>query len=231
MAEQAGFEGALGVSLDRPLASVGARGVAHMLDQGLLFAVSIVAIFLAWGLGAFAGDGAWLLALFSLAQFLLQWFWFAGWELFWGGRTPGKAWMGLRVVRTDGTPVGALGALIRNFLRMVDFLPGAYGIGAVLVLLDARARRLGDLAGGTLVIVDREVASTRRRMPEGLAAADVALVQQWFRRQGTLAPERRTALAIQLQQSLAERYPHLEWGSGEAVVQLEEAFPKETVGG
>ncbi len=37
---------------------------------------------------------------------------------------------------------------VRNLIRIVDFLPAFYGIGVIVMFVDRRARRLGDLAGG-----------------------------------------------------------------------------------
>jgi hypothetical protein len=42
--------------------------------------------------------------------------------------------------------------LMRNLLRAVDSLPGAYLIGGVACLCTRHAQRLGDLAAGTVVI-------------------------------------------------------------------------------
>jgi hypothetical protein len=52
--------------------------------------------------------------------------------------------------------VGLIEVLIRNLVRLVDFLPFYYGIGLVTMFLNHRARRLGDLAAGTLVVRDRK---------------------------------------------------------------------------
>src|SRR5919204_560075 len=72
-----------------------------------------------------------------------------------GGRTPGKMLNGLRVVRVEGHPVGFLTSAIRNVLRPIDFLPGAYLLGAVLILATRKNQRVGDIAAGTLVVRER----------------------------------------------------------------------------
>ena len=41
------------------------------------------------------------------------------------GRTPGKRWTGLRVVRTGGQPVTFVPSCVRNVMRLVDILPPA----------------------------------------------------------------------------------------------------------
>ena len=96
-------------------------------------------------------------------------------ELVMRGQTPGKRSMKIRVVRDDGTPVGANEVLIRNLLRMVDFLPAGYALGAMVMFPSPLAKRLGDIAAGTIVVKEgqrdyraqrrQEVRSCGRRRP------------------------------------------------------------------
>ena len=60
----------------------------------------------------------------------------------------------VRVVNRDGTPVGWYGAVTRNLIRVVDFLPAAYVTGIVSMVISGRFQRLGDLAGDTVVVYD-----------------------------------------------------------------------------
>ena len=71
--------------------------------------------------------------------------------LFWtlAGRTPGMAFMGVRLVRVDGGRVG-LGAALRRLL--VFFL--TVGLGSLLMLFTKRRQGLPDLAAGTVVVYD-----------------------------------------------------------------------------
>jgi uncharacterized RDD family membrane protein YckC len=71
--------------------------------------------------------------------------------LFWtlAGRTPGMAFMGLRLVRADGGTVG-LGVALRRLL--VFFL--TVGMGSLLMLFTKRRQGLPDLAAGTVVVYD-----------------------------------------------------------------------------
>jgi len=62
------------------------------------------------------------------------------------GTTIGKLALGLHVYAVRGGPVGLGRAFLRSLLRPID----ALAIGALLALLPAH-RRLGDLAGGTVV--------------------------------------------------------------------------------
>jgi hypothetical protein len=73
-------------------------------------------------------------------------------EWLWNGQTIGKRRAGLRVIGPDGEPARFTAVLIRNLLRPVDFLPGWYALGVVMIFLTPRSQRLGDLAAGTYVV-------------------------------------------------------------------------------
>jgi uncharacterized RDD family membrane protein YckC len=102
--------------------------------------------------------------LFFVALFLVEWFYPVIFEVKRGGATPGKKQMGLVVLHRDGTPVGWTASVVRNLLRVADFLPTAYGFGVASMLVDRDFRRLGDLAAGT-VVVHREPVSPGTRVP------------------------------------------------------------------
>jgi uncharacterized RDD family membrane protein YckC len=68
------------------------------------------------------------------------------------GRTVGKALFGLVVVRTDGSPVGYRGALVRTLLRPVDQFPALYLLGFGSMLAGDRRQRVGDRLANTVVV-------------------------------------------------------------------------------
>jgi uncharacterized RDD family membrane protein YckC len=68
------------------------------------------------------------------------------------GATPGKYWANLRVVSVNGTDLSLGAVLMRNIMRLVDFLPVLYLLGGVSVLFTANSQRLGDRAAGTTVV-------------------------------------------------------------------------------
>lgn len=103
------------------------------------------------------------MGLILLFAFLIEWFYPVLFEL-WRGATPGKRAVGLLVVHDDGTPVGPAASMIRNLLRVIDFLPLFYGVGLASCVIDRRFRRLGDLAAGTLVIY-REQPKAEHQIP------------------------------------------------------------------
>ncbi len=146
------------VELRYEVAGLGSRIAAALLDYVLL-SVGYFALFFA---GAMAQDAitrflsgqagrvaAGTVGAIALAiMFLGWWGYFVLFELFWNGQTPGKRVAGLRVVRQGGLPLGALGALVRNLLRVID----TSGIGLFVMLVDRSSRRLGDFAAGSLVV-------------------------------------------------------------------------------
>ena len=143
-----------GIELALSVAGPVPRGLAFGLDTAIrLTAEGAAAIALAVTLGEEAAAGPILLMLFAV-----EWFYPVLFEVFWNGRTPGKASLGLRVVHADGTPVRWHASLVRNLLLAADFLPMAYGFGITSMLCDGRSRRLGDLAAGTLVVHEQPIA-------------------------------------------------------------------------
>jgi uncharacterized RDD family membrane protein YckC len=65
--------------------------------------------------------------------------------------TIGKHFLGLRIVGNGGDPVSIREALIRNLVRVVDWLPLLYLFGALAVIISSKKQRLGDIAAGTVV--------------------------------------------------------------------------------
>ena len=97
--------------------------------------------------------------LFPYAFFALDWFYGGFFETYWNGQTPGKWALGLRVVSHDGQPINARQAVMRNVLRAVDSLPmlfflPAYQLGFLVASSNKQFQRLGDLASGTIVVVE-----------------------------------------------------------------------------
>ena len=169
------------------------------------------------------------IGIILVAVFAVEWVYFAAWEGI-AGRTPGKMAAGLRVVTTEGRPIGFREAALRNLLRAVDRMPslpfplmlvGAYVPALASIALSRRFRRLGDLVAGTMVIVpERTGATAALRLwpppqPFELAAMpdDVTLdadertaIELFLRRRGTLGPAREHELAMMIAGPMAKRF-------------------------
>jgi uncharacterized RDD family membrane protein YckC len=142
------------VHLEFVLAGIGSRFMAVLLDtliQVALYLVLFIVVAVVMA-NPFASTRTWIAALGILVFFTIYWGYFTLFEVFWKGQTPGKRWAGIRVIKDSGRPINAFEAMTRNLVRIVDWFPAMYGVGLVTMLLNARNRRLGDFAAGTLVV-------------------------------------------------------------------------------
>lgn len=149
-----------GIELTLRLAGPVPRALAWSVDLALRVAIVLVVMTLASQLGR-AGWGVVLLAAFFVEWLLPAWF-----EAQMRGQTPGKRLFGIAVLNDDGTPLRWPGALTRNLLRAVDFLPFLYAFGLVAMLVNRDFKRLGDLAAGTVVVYQSAAADPSRKIPE-----------------------------------------------------------------
>jgi hypothetical protein len=140
--------------------------------------------------------------LAMLLMFALLWAYSVVCEVWLDGQTLGKRALGLRVVNADGTPVTWLPSVVRNLLRVVDALPGVYGVGLASTLIDPHARRLGDIVAGTMVIHAQEPPAGQQvpalpalPLPQVLAADEQAALVEYAERAGQLTVQRQEELA------------------------------------
>lgn len=143
------------VSFDYQVAGLATRGIANLLDLLILFGVLVGVYFAAFAIGQLGADTvAYLFALIGSFVIVFGYFWAS--EAFWRGQTVGKKVFRLRAVGDRGEPMTFIQAGIRNVIRIVDFLPYAYGVGLVVLFVNGRGKRLGDLAAGTIVVKDSD---------------------------------------------------------------------------
>ena len=149
------------VAIEMPLAGIGSRFIALLIDTLIWGAGLILLALLLWAfqpaVRAFSSlSYQWTIAVFTLAIFLLNWGYFTLFEAFSGGRTPGKRVARIRVIQKSGRAIGIFESMARNFIRYVDQIPFFYAVGVIAVFATRQHQRLGDLAAGTLVVLDRE---------------------------------------------------------------------------
>jgi uncharacterized RDD family membrane protein YckC len=135
------------------LAGIGSRFIAAFLDNLLIAVMQILLLYLAFTLDIRSTPV--LVAFISLIAFGIVSGYYIFFEGTQNGKSPGKARMRLRVVKQDGTPIGMEEAILRNFLRLIDFLPAYYMLGVLVMFFDPYSRRLGDFVAGTVVIIDQ----------------------------------------------------------------------------
>ena len=154
------------IALELQVAGIGSRFLAIAIDtllQVWLYVAVVVALSLVQSPAivreSFLGLAGPALAI--LFGFSIYWGYFALFETFWSGRTPGKRLAGIRVIKETGRPINAFEAIGRNVLRAIDFLPAMYAVGIVCMMLNKHSRRLGDYVAGTIVVHDTQTEAVR----------------------------------------------------------------------
>ncbi|REK06807.1 MAG: RDD family protein [Planctomycetota bacterium] len=203
---------------------------AYLIDCGIILGFLILAFIVLTMTTSFGGVGGLGIGLWLLLVFIVSWFYFGVFETLWNGQTPGKRMLGLRVLSENGQPINAMQAILRNVLRAVDGLPfwGAGGLGIPFYMCGlaamaagSRYQRLGDLACGTIVVVERrsrlrgvariehpDVVRMALQLPvsftvsRGLAHA----LSVYVARRERIAPARRYEIARSLAEPLAARF-------------------------
>jgi uncharacterized RDD family membrane protein YckC len=194
-------------SIEFPLAGIGSRFLAVLIDTLIQGAVLILLglIFVGLGLGfrsaGFAGSqaaGVWIVAILIFLYFLLMYGYFILFESIWNGQTPGKRLTHLRVIKDSGQPITAIDAVGRNLLRIVDQLPFAYGIGVLCSWISPQSKRLGDYVAGTVVVHEKPFetvaplwnapaqAATHQYGANRLTPEEIALVETFLSRRNAL---------------------------------------------
>jgi uncharacterized membrane protein SpoIIM required for sporulation/uncharacterized RDD family membrane protein YckC len=202
------------------LAGIGSRALAAVYDILLL---ALMLIVLAIGGMFLSLLSSWSGAVLVLVAFVAAWGYFALFEALWGGRTPGKRSLGLRVVLDTGHPVTAQAALVRNLVRIVDFQPGLSGlVGLLVAAIHPQGKRLGDIVAGTIVIRDEVSALSAIGVPAGtfggpvptgvapeakLEDEEYRLLDQFMRRAADLPGDVRRHFHADLALRFAERFP------------------------
>jgi uncharacterized RDD family membrane protein YckC len=223
------------VALEFPLAGIGSRFIAILIDYLLQFAAFIVLMLVMLlflpSMEKFAAASAkWFVAMMIFIPFLLQWGYFTLFEGLWHGQTPGKRVAKIRVIQQSGRAITIFESLSRNFVRAIDFLPTFYVVGSISIFVTSRNQRLGDLVAGTLVVHegqsrDQPSLSTTRLFTEiaqqapatarvitmpadalsRLNMADLQAIETFLDRRLDMALDVRQSLATRLVASTAAR--------------------------
>jgi uncharacterized RDD family membrane protein YckC len=192
------------------------RALAYLIDlcvRGAILALLLVIALLIGLEGATKAGGVLFVLLFAL-----EWGYYVLCEALWGGLTPGKRALGLRVIKEGGYPITIVDSVLRNLLRAADFLPLAYALGLVTMVIDGRFRRLGDLVAGTVVVIEERArvadplglsfsADELDALPPrpALSADELEAIELFLRRKLSLSEAREAELAHMVAPLLAAR--------------------------
>lgn len=158
------------------IAGPGRRMFAWLIDLALR-ALIVFTLTIVFGSVSAVGAAGLGTGLILLALFIVDWFYFTVWELTTGGRSAGKIALKLRVVRPDGLPITWRESILRNFVRAADITlapPYFLFLGPVVMALDDKFRRLGDMVAGTIVVVEEPA----RMAQQTAVAADPAILEE-----------------------------------------------------
>jgi uncharacterized RDD family membrane protein YckC len=134
------------------------RTIAYAIDKIIqwlfLIVIQILFVFLLRNI-----IGIWFTLILI---FLIDWFYHVICELAFRGQSPGKRFMGIRVVKTDGSPVDPASSFLRNLLRFADTFFFLFHIAFISIAASRGFKRIGDWAGGTLVVYSSMAKNTSR---------------------------------------------------------------------
>ncbi len=211
------------VALTLPVAGIGYRCLAWLVDATILFFFWVTAYFVfsllvSDVLGVFRGLSGFAQTLLAVGIFATQWMYWTLAEVFFHGQTPGKRLLRIRVVRVDGSPIGVYESAVRNLLRAVDFLPLLYAVGTLSMLFTRQHRRLGDLLAGTVLVREERFDLSKytapvQPSPEALSAVaptgsgrleseEVELILAFLERAPWLEPDARRHLGTRMVERL-----------------------------
>ncbi len=198
------------VVLDVQIAQLPVRAVGALIDITIIVVGYLLAVML-WAATRLAFDDALSAAILIIFSVLL----FLGYPLVLEtatrGRSVGKLVMGLRVVSDDGGPERFRQALFRALASVIEIWMLLGSPAVICSLLSPKAKRLGDLFAGTVVVSERGP-----RLPPpplmppslawwasslqltGLSAHQAELARQFLARAGQLDPLLRQQMAYRI---------------------------------
>jgi len=141
------------VNIEYPVASVGDRVVAAIIDQLIMVGYLIAIIFLyIWLLNLTEGSPLHFPVAYFVILFLPLFFYHLLCETFLNGQSFGKKIMKMRVVKLDGSQAGIGSYFLRWILAPIDIYFTYGSVGLITMLINGKGQRLGDLAANTTVV-------------------------------------------------------------------------------
>lgn len=134
------------VFIQHPVASVGDRILAYILDRIILIAyiVAIVGLFINIEM-----EAIWAWVIFLAGPWL---FYHLLFEIFMNGQSPGKRVMQIQVVRLDGTQATVGDYILRWAFSLIDFYILSGALAVIVIAASGKGQRIGDMVAGTTVV-------------------------------------------------------------------------------
>ncbi len=230
MTESIRFETPENISVSYRVAGLGSRFVAWLFDL-LLITFGTFGILILFALAValfplselfeqlFDALGAFAIAAFIVINGFIHIAYFALFELFMQGQTPGKRSVKIRTVMDGGFSLTPAAVTIRNLFRVIESFPLFWFVP----LVSKNGQRFGDMVAGTLVIsesqaeldklhgwlLSRPADNIRFSFTGGelerLRQGDVAAITAYLQRMNKLDPTQSAALASRLTNGIVRR--------------------------
>jgi uncharacterized RDD family membrane protein YckC len=196
-----------GVDVELTVAGPGSRSYAFVIDWHIRILLALqwalVAHLIYFGGLKMTAEAGRSYALWVwLPTFLIYIFYHPVLEIAMRGRTPGKRIAGVRLVTREGDIPSAGPLLLRNIFRILDSLPFCYLVGLIAVVLTEHHVRIGDIAAGTLLVMDYDSSPTSfagtTAAKSGLTPQAADLIQELLDRWPALDEQTRGTIARSL---------------------------------
>ena len=190
------------IDVEYQLAGLGSRFSALIIDMLLQLFTTLLCAGILFSINhqlTNAGrerHGSTIFALLIVLVFIIYFGYFIVCEMTMNGQTIGKKLFRLRTIRDNGQPIEFTQALIRGIIRST--LDIMY-LGMLSILFSKKHKRLGDMAAGTIVIIEKYNSEFEQALsiqdiplPESLPPLDDMppkereIVENWLRRKHIL---------------------------------------------
>jgi uncharacterized RDD family membrane protein YckC len=209
--------------LEFAIAGIGSRFLAMAIDTliqvgfGVVVFIAVIIANVVWPQ---AGSRLWIVGAAIALLFVLSFGYFAAFEIFWNGQTPGKRRAGVRVIKDSGRPLTVAETIGRNLLRIVDQLPAFYALGVLIAFLNSRNKRLGDFIAGSIVIREIPLADLKPEwqnaqtappplspLADPLSPEDLNLIDAFLNRRSHLTADVRSRIAEEIFERIRAKLP------------------------
>ncbi|QLL07201.1 RDD family protein [Mycobacterium vicinigordonae] len=198
------------VVLDVQIAQLPVRALSALLDVTVVFVFYFVGLMIA-AAAMSQMDEAWIVAFIIIFTVLAMVGYPVTMETLTRGRSLGKMALGLRVVSDDGGPERFRQALFRALAAVVEIWMLLGSPAVICSLFSPKAKRVGDLFAGTVVVSERgpRLAPPPMMPPQlagwaaalqlsGLSAGQAEVARQFLSRAMQLDPRLREQMAYRI---------------------------------
>lgn len=197
------------IEVEYSLAHLGSRTFAFIIDYTVESIMTIIIGVILWCIYRYApffwdAYTGWILGISLILFFIIHLGYYIVLEMNMNGKSLGKKIMKLRIIRDNGQPLTLKHSIIRNLFRVfIDI----FGIGPVLMFLNKKHKRLGDIVASTIVVIeeDREQPVTLENLQKNyegfnyhITQEEQDLLREYFTRKNELRDYEKLRIKLRL---------------------------------